>query len=252
MRPSSDRVGRRTTFSTNRELPDRCTGDVTLPCVSDLTSSRCQCLSPSQGLDFSHETIRRSTVGMAGFEPATFCPPDRRAKPGCATSRNLHVLHLGWRQTTSQARSAQVASSGIPLERRHPKERRTFKSCHGRRGGTRTLGLCCVRAALLPLSYSPLRNAGCHRSSNRGFSFAVWSERGDSNSRYPAPKAGAIATRRRSVASWLLLSSAGRLCPARRVSTPMGKRPWKRQQAERRRATGGRHATALAPSHSFC
>ena len=32
-------------------------------------------------------------VGIARFELATFCPPDKRAKPGCAISRTLHLIY---------------------------------------------------------------------------------------------------------------------------------------------------------------
>lgn len=61
MHPSSEPLGRCTMPIESREQPDLLVHDVTLPCVSDLTSSRCQCLTPSQGECFSHETIRRST-----------------------------------------------------------------------------------------------------------------------------------------------------------------------------------------------
>ena len=36
------------------------------------------------------------SVGLPGFEPGTFGPPDQRAKPNCATARlNTQVFKLG-------------------------------------------------------------------------------------------------------------------------------------------------------------
>lgn len=75
-------VRQRTVFPPNKELSDRSTDDVTFPRASDLTSSRCQCLSPSQGWAFSHVTVGRSMVSVRGFEPPTSCTPSTRSKPG--------------------------------------------------------------------------------------------------------------------------------------------------------------------------
>ena len=33
-------------------------------------------------------------VGIARFELATFCPPDKRAKPGCAISRLIPLIYI--------------------------------------------------------------------------------------------------------------------------------------------------------------
>ena len=33
-------------------------------------------------------------VGIARFELATFCPPDKRAKPGCAISRLILIIYI--------------------------------------------------------------------------------------------------------------------------------------------------------------
>lgn len=60
-------------------MPDLFVDDVTLPCASDLTSSRCQCLSSSK--DWISATRRSDDrrVSVTEFEPATSCAPGARS-----------------------------------------------------------------------------------------------------------------------------------------------------------------------------
>ena len=42
-------------------------------------------------LDLSQKSLLLQMVGIARFELATFCPPDKRAKPSCAISRSHEI-----------------------------------------------------------------------------------------------------------------------------------------------------------------
>lgn len=178
-------------------------------------------------------------VGMAGFEPATFCPPDRRANQialhpdvvFCTLHYSIYAVH----STVSTSVGVSRTEVGRPRRfigyslRVASNLRNAESVICSRNGGTRTHDLLRVKELFLPLNYIPKTEASLASVGVEGFE---------------PPTTCTQSTRTTGLCytpSVCLLPGVSTGLP---LSTPMGARQTKRQHA---RGKGREAADASAP-----